>query len=449
MTRQLAVFISLLSPTAFAGSFGVYDARSQAMGTAAVAVGDVGMATGHNPALLGLFDEDEDKSRNGRYYLPSIVGSHNDAALQFYKFFERDKRDSAFDEALNGYNLPIGTPANFDDLSDDQKGQIATDLRQYWAGVAGAAAADLEDALIKVANKEIRAQAFASLVSVAEPGKLGGAGFYLGMRTEVGGKSDIPDEDITLANRYVESLQNIANGGRWDAVNQDLFNVLDQYDGDLPPLRDPYDTVTSNAIIHRIHISEVAVAGAKGFEFESMRVAIGATPKVMHVRVVDESRTVSNDDFEVQNTSRPYLTFNVDIGAAIHFDSGFRLGYTGKDLVTKSYTTDIGYEVKLNTKHRLGMAYIKPRWQIGMDYDMKPNTPVSAEGAGQFLALGGEASILTGLHLRAGYQYDTNGNIPATTSLGLGFNIGRFEGNLSYEKSEDTQGAGLQWGFIF
>ena len=450
MTRQLALFISLLSPAALAGSFGVYDARSQAMGTAAVAVGDVGMATGHNPALLGLFDEDEDKSRNGKYLLPSAIGSYNESASYAYKLFERDKLDSAFADALDGYNQPIGTPENFDMLSDDQKGQIETQLRQYWAGIAGSAAEELEDALIKVANKDIRAQGFASLIAVSEPGELGGGGFYLASRVEVGGRSFIPDEDITLAHQYVEALNNVATGARWDAVNPDLFNTLDGYDGDVPPpLRDPYDIVTSNAIIHRLHISEVAVAGAKGFEFESMRVAIGATPKVAQVRVVDESRKVSNDDFQVQDTSRPYLTFNVDVGIAIHFDSGFRLGYVGKDLINRSYTTDIGYEVQLNSKHRLGLAYIKPRWQIGMDYDMKPNSPVSAELAGQFLALGGEVSILKGLHLRAGYQYDTEGNVPSTTSLGLGITLGRIEGNLSYEQSEESEGAGINLGYFF
>lgn len=440
MTRQLAVFISLLSPTAFAGSFGVYDARSQAMGTAAVAVGDVGMAAGHNPALLGLLDEDEDRSRNGRYYLPGGTVSLSQVAIDALEILQ-DEPDVIFDDALQGYNNVPSTPDDPD---------TETQLRQGWAAIAGPAARELEDALIEVANKDIYYNAFSAWIAVAEPGELGGGGFYFGTRLEGGGKSNIPDDDVELFHDYVEALDNVAAGGYWRDVHPELFNAEDDYIAFTPPpLNDPFDDIESNAELRGLLINEVAVAGAKGFEFDAMRVAVGLTPKVMQIRVFDESREVSNDSLEVENTSKPHLTFNADIGIAVQFDSGVRLGYTGKDLFERTYETSTGSSVTLHTKHRLGVGYIQPNWQIGLDYDMKLNQPVANELTSQFVAMGGEYTLFNRVHLRAGYQYDTENNLPAATSLGLGITLFSFEGSLSYIKSENEQGLGLQWGFIF
>lgn len=443
MTRQLALLISLLSPTAFAGSFGVYDARSQAMGTAAVAVGDVGMAAGHNPALLGLFDEDEDKSRNGRFYIslpiPNGTITLSQVAIDALEILQ-DEPDIIFDDALQ----------NFNDVDQPGDPNAETQLRQFWAGVAGPAARELEDALIEVANKDIHFSGFLPIVAIAEPGELGGGGFYFGTRLEGGGSTYIPDDDVELFHNYVEALDNVASGGYWRDVHPELFNADPNYvDFTPPPLNDPFDDVESRADLRGFIINEVAVAGAKGFDFDRMRLSIGATPKVMQVRVFDESREVSNEKLEIENTTEPHLTFNMDIGVAIHFDSGIRLGYTGKDLFRRTYETTTGSSVTLQTKHRLGFAYIKPNWQVGLDYDMSLNQPVANELTSQFLALGGEYTLFKRVHLRAGYQYDTEGNIPSATSFGLGVSLFPFKGNISYIESEDEKGVGLQWGFVF
>ena len=428
MKLALPLLLSFISSSAIAGSFGIYDPRSQAMAGTAVAIGSVGMAAGHNPALLGLYNQDEDKSRNGHYYLPYAVANVSQVAIDSLELIE-DELDIAFDNALIIYN------------NNPQQGNAAA---------VSTAAQNLEDGLVGIANKDFSFNAFIPLIAVSEPSKKGGGGFYLGSRIEGGGRSYIPDDDIELFEDYVEALDNVANGGYWRDVHPELFNADEDYiEFAPPPLNDPFDQIESSADLRGLIINEAAVAGALGYDFDRMRVAVGVTPKAMQVRVFDESREVSNDSLEVENGSKPHLMFNADIGVAIEFDSGVRLAYVGKDLFSRSFTSSTGAIIELNTKHRMGLAYLTPKWQIGMDYDMQVNVPTANEQAGQFLSLGGEYRLFQRYTLRAGYRYDTENQLPAATSIGVGAHWGPVYLNASYLRSADEQGGGLQLGFAF
>ena len=398
------------------------------MGGTAVAIGSVDLAAGHNPALLGLYDEDEDKSRNGRYYLPFAVGSLSQVAIDAIKLLN-DELDVVFDQALDRYNLDPNS-ANAGDVSQ--------------------AASQLEDGLLGIANKDINFSVFASYIAVAEPGPKGGGGFYFGSRIEGGGRSYIPDSDIDLFEDYVEALKNVAAGGYWRDVHPELFNADPAYvDFEPPPLNDPFDKISSRADLRGLIINEVAVAGAWGFDFDKMRVAVGFTPKVMQVRVFDESREVSNDDLETTNSIKPYHMFNADIGVVVAFDNGIRVAYAGKDLFTRTFNTDANQTVHLNTKHRMGAGFVRPTWQIGFDYDMQKEEAKATESTGQFLSFGAEYTLLGFLDLRAGYRYDTDGLVAAATTVGLGVHWKRLQTNLSYLASKEDKGAALQIGFAF
>ncbi len=426
----------LFSASTLAGNFGVYDPRSQAMGGAAVAIGSVDMATGHNPALLGLYDEEEDESRNGRYFLPYAVGSISQIGIDGYEIVN-DELDIQFDNALEDYNN--------DALRD---GSLLAS--QTLAREVARTAADLEEALINIANKDISFSLFMPLIAVSEPSRKTGGGFYLGTRIEAGGRSTVPDEDIALFQSYINAIENVAEGGFWRDVSPELFNADESYtDFAPPPLNDPFNEITSRADIVALMINEAAVASGWGADYEGMRVAIGVTAKAMQIRIFDESRQVSGDEFEISNDSKPHMMFNADIGIALHFDNGIRVGYTGKDLFSRTFDSASGSQVKLSTKHRFGLGYIKPNWQLGIDYDIKASEPLSLEQPGRFMSLGGEYSLFKHLHLRAGYRYDSNNIIAATTSLGIGIDGLRTSTNLSYMTSSDEKGVGLQFGFAF
>ena len=428
--------MALLSTSALAGNFGVYDPRSQAMGGAAVAIGSVDMAAGHNPALLGLYDDEEDKSRNGRYFLPYAVGSVSQIGIDGYEIVD-DELDVRFDEALENYN-------------NDALRDASLVASQTLASEVGRTAADLEEALTKIANKDISFSLFMPLIAVSEPSRKTGGGFYLGTRIEAGGRSTIPDEDITLFENYISAIENVAGGGFWRDINPELFNADASYtDFAPPPLNDPFNEITSRADIVALMINEAVVASGWGVDYEGMRVAVGITAKAMQIRVFDESRQVSGDEFEISNDSKPHVMFNADIGIALHFDNGIRVGYTGKDLFSRTFESAANSKVKLSTKHRFGLGYIKPNWQLGLDYDIKASEPLSLEEPGRFLSLGGEYSLFKKLHLRAGYRYDSNNTLPAATSLGIGIEGLRTSTNISYFTSSDEKGVGLQFGFAF
>lgn len=457
MKRALPFFLlCFTSHFSLAGSFGVYDARSQAMGGASVAIGSVDLAAGHNPSLLALYNEDEDKSRNGRAYFFPIVGSVSEVGIDGYELLA-DELDIAFSDALAEYN---GVNIGVDDFTLwDERDANAASL----AATASNAASRLEQGLSEVANKNISFSLFLPIIAIAEPSKKGGGGFYVGTRVEAGGKSSVPDEDIELFRNYVDALDNVAEGNDFQTINPNLFDghpACDRVDPNPTctpltprPLTDPFNTVTARGDIIVLMINEIAVASAWGVDYDNMRFAAGITPKAMQVRIFDESRSVSRDALEITNDSEAYLLFNADIGLALEFDNGIRVGYTGKDLFSRTFESTAGNNVKLSTKHRLGLGYVRPKWQLGIDYDIKTGEPLSEEKPGKFISIGGEYSLLNNqrynLHLRAGYRYDTNGAIPEATSFGLGLDIWSIHMSASYLTSSDEQGAGLQIGYGF
>lgn len=435
--KTIPLLAAIISTGAAAGNFGTYDPRSQSMGGAAVAVGSVDMAAGHNPALLGLYNEDEDKSQNGRYYLPYAVGNIASVAFDAIDLLDQEL-DITLDETFDRYNANPN-PEN--------------------AAAASQAATDLEIGLQDIANRDITFSAFLPLISVAEPSRKGGGAFYVGTRIEGGGISFVPDDDLDLFQEYVVALDNVASGGDWRDQNCDVFNLQPNANGDIicteydsapPSLRDPFDEVESFARISGLIINEAAVAMAWGFDFERMRIAIGATPKVMQVQAFDELRDVSDEAVDTSVTFKPHLMFNADLGLAIEWDMGIRLAYVGKDLITRNFAISSNQKpLKLNSKHRIGVGYIQPNWQLGLDYDLQAGTPSATEQTGQFLSMGAEYTAFKRLALRAGYRYDTQSNLPGVTSLGIGARWVRTQLNISYQKSTQERGAGLQLGFSF
>ena len=399
------------------------------MGGAAVAVGSTAMAMGHNPALLGLGDEDEDHSKNGRYSLPHIAGDISQVALDALQILE-DELDVNFDNALDSFNTH--TDAN-------QTIAIATTARD--AGQA------LENALIDVANKDISFNIFVGLISASEPAENGGGGFYLGSRIIGGGRSYIPDADIDLYHSYVEALDNIAQGGDW-RTHSELFDYEDPYLEPVPPAFKDLDT-DSRADIRGLIINEAAVSTAWGLELDEMRIAIGATPKAMYVRAFDESREISSEELEIGSSLKPHLMFNADIGVAVELSNGVRVAYTAKDVISRTFATSKNQSVRLETKHRIGAAFIRPQWQIGADLDMKEQQAFATERTSQYLALGGEYTLFNYIDLRAGYQYDIKGERAGAISAGVGVQLGNTLLDASYKTSSEEKGAALQLSFAF
>jgi hypothetical protein len=429
---------TLVAEFAYGANFGIYDARSHAMAGTAVAAGSPLMAAGYNPAILALGSEDEDKSHNGRYVFPSATANLAQVALDALDVVDKEL-DIVFDLALDEYNARAST----------ENSVGATEA----AVGAASAARDLEAALIDLANKAIYGQSFAPVIAISEPGNRSGGAFYLANRIEAGGRSFVPDADIALFKNYVAALEHVGRGGDWRDY-RDIFDD-ERIDGSLydedppPPLRDPFDDISSRADFSGLIINEVAVAGAWALDLPRIRVAAGFTPKVMQIRVFDKSREVDDEELNLNTSFKQHLQFNLDIGWLIAFDNGLKVGYSGKDLVTRAYSTDIGTRVKLESKHRLGMAFAYDSGEIGFDFDMKKNQPVRSEGVTQMLSLGLEHRLIKALALRCGYAWDLEGNRDPVAAAGLGLRLWRLEWDLSYQRSDDEQGASFQTSWMF
>ncbi|RYZ85345.1 MAG: hypothetical protein EOO68_30365, partial [Moraxellaceae bacterium] len=139
---RFAIIISILGVHSVnAMDYGIFDARALAMGGAVVAVGDTSQAQYYNPALLSFHDGDEDKTRDGRGYFPTIVvqaANTIDAAIEAVD----ENLDTELSNAVGAFNTqPDGTTA----------------------GVVTSSAHDLRDVLDEISGKDLSLDAFIGL----------------------------------------------------------------------------------------------------------------------------------------------------------------------------------------------------------------------------------------------------------------------------------------------
>src|SRR6478609_8282958 len=110
--RLLTAAIALLSiQQTQAFNYGIYDSRAMAMGGTAVAIGNTSQAQYYNPALLSFHDGDEDKTRDGRFYFPTIVAQVANTIDSAVKASD-DHLDTQLSDAVSGFNAaPDATTA--------------------------------------------------------------------------------------------------------------------------------------------------------------------------------------------------------------------------------------------------------------------------------------------------------------------------------------------------
>ena len=425
------------APTASAIDYGIYDARALAMGGTVVAVGTTSQAAYYNPALLAFHDGDEDKTRDGRTYFPTMVAQAAntvDSAISA----ANDHLDTELSNAVNAFNGQFNS-AN--------------------AGLVANASRDLRSVLDKIANKDLTFDAFVGL-SVSEPSDHEGGAFYLGVRAIGAGSSKVSQTDLALLDEYISAMDQIAGGATLAAVaaaHPTLVNANGQ-------LIDPTTNLTSSADVSALAISEWGLALAKEFTFWGQAVSFGVTPKMMRVDAYRDNANfnnvanVSTDQFS--NTKSTHMTFNADFGIAATFFEHYRLSFAVKDAFAKDFTTKQAVDpitglarpdlvVKLHPRSRMGVGYVNESFSLGLDYDLAPSTPIATEAPSQDLSLGAEYQVFNSLALRLGYRQDQTGLRGNVMSGGLGYHWRRFVADIAYSQSSDMKGGGLQLGWTF
>lgn len=421
-------------------SYGIYDSRALAMGGSATAIGSHAQAAFYNPALLALHDREEEEGRDGRVYLPNLVLQVSDATEAAINAID-DELDTQLSSAINTFNAAP---------SLESAGQVAN------------SAQDLSDALDDIANQELNIDSFIGF-NISEPSNREGGAFYFGARLIGGGLANVSDTDSALLNDYIESMNQIAAGvdpATVAAEYPQLINTNGQ-------LIDPTRSLTSNADISALAISEWGMAMAKQFEWRDYAIAIGVTPKLMRVDAfrdtADFNDSLGSADEGVDNfsdTKATHITLNADVGLAATIKEHYRISLTLKDAFEKSFTTtqepdpNTGEEVPelkvtLSSRARVGVGYVSEKFSVGLDYDLGEATPMANEAGTQELSLGAEYRLFDSLALRAGYRNDQTGLRDNLISGGIGYQWKRFVVDIAYVSGGDYRGGGLQLGWTF
>lgn len=417
--------------------YGINDARGLAMGGTVIAVGNTSQAAYYNPALLSFHEGDEDKTRDGRIYFPTLVARAADtvdAAISA----SNDNLDTALSEAIDAFN--------------NQRDAVS-------AGEVASSSRDIRSVLNDLANKNLNLDAFVGL-SVSEPGDHEGGAFYLGVRAIAGGNSNVTPEDFALLDEYIGMMDEIAGGATAADVVAAHPNLIDA-NGQLT---DPTDLLNSSADVSALAISEWGLALAKEFTFWGQAVSFGITPKMMRVDAYRDNADFKNvTDTEVDKfseTKSTHMAFNADFGIAAIFRENYRISFAIKDTFAKDFTTKQAVDpitglagpdlvVKLYPRSRMGLAYVNKTFSLGLDYDLQQTTPMATEAPNQDISVGAEYQVFESLAVRMGYKRDLTDYHGDVLSGGVGYHWRRFVAELAYAQGDDTKGGALQLGWTF
>ncbi len=441
LTRTALITALMAAQPALAIDYGVFDARALAMGGTTLAVGDTSQAQYYNPALLAFHSGDEDKTRDGRTYFPTLVVQATDTIDAAIDAVD-EELDTKLSNAINAYNS-VQSSANAASIS--------------------ASSNDLREVLDKIANKDVAINSFFGL-SVSEPSEREGGAFYIGARVIGVGTSSVTETDLTLLDDYIAAADALAAGATPQAVAAQYPQLVNTNGS----LRDLTPTLDSSADVSALAISEWGMAAAKEFSFWGQAVSFGITPKLMRVDAFRDQASFNNvssdsvgaqlDEFE--DTKSTHITFNADFGIAAIIAKHYRVGIAIKDTFAKDFKTPQGLDpitglarpdlvVKLHPRSRMGVGYVTNNLSLGLDYDLQESTPMANEAPSQDLSLGAEYRLFDTLALRLGYRQDQTGLRGNASSAGIGYRWRRFVMDIAYSESADMKAGGLQLGWAF
>lgn len=408
------------STSAFAGTtFGIYDARTLAMGGAAAASASNDNAQFYNAALLAFNDEIEERTRDSRFLLPIFAPQLSKSAFDIERV-SSDALAPDLTDAVGAYNAAPGFET---------------------AGGAAAAASSLRRVMRELDGEELFGDIYAG-IAVSEPGKFHGAGFFLGARFVAGGRSDINAQDLSLLEAYEEGLTFLASGGLEGAPHPELF---DQSGALLDPVADLESTASASGV----SITEVGVAIANDFQYRSNRVAFGIGFKMLDIDTFEDVERIVDDRIDTNRNEDSAVRFNMDLGLARNFGDRWRVGVAIKDVIPYDVDTALENSIRLRPRPRVGAAYTSDRLQLALDVDVVKNAPLSNEGATQEAALGVEWSIIEAMKLRAGLRTDLRGYRDPVASTGIGVIIYRLALDVAYAEGRNLRAAAVQLGWVF
>lgn len=409
----------LVSLPAVAGTtFGIYDARTLAMGSSAVASANNGNAQFYNPALLAFNTEIEERTQDSRFYLPLLIPQLSESAITI-EDLSRDDPGQSISRAIADFN------ANPDAVSAQSVVNATSSL--------DASLADLD-------GEDLFADAYIGMGG-GEAGLFKGAGFFFGARGLAGGQSTVTAADRSLLAAYQEGLTFIATNGTQGIAHPELFDANGA-------LIDPDDAFDSTVSASGAVVKEAGVAMSRQIQLLGRPIGAGITIKVQTVNTFEDVERIVDDRISVDQNSDFDTSLNFDIGFATEYGEHLRVGLAVKDVIPRNYRTSQSTIVRFRPRARIGAAYQLDRLQLSGDIDITRNEPIGNEEPTQEIAIGAEWGF-EAFKLRAGFRQDFLGNRDGIVSAGVGTSWDRLVFDVAVAASGDAKSAAMQFGIAF
>jgi len=425
LLRSIAARVAVCSllglslPAQAGPNFGIYDARTMAMGSVSAASANNDNAQFYNAALLAFNEEIEERTQDGRILLPLLVAEFSESALDIEKI-SQDGISQAISGSISGFNaMPNANTAQ----------------------AVVSATGNLDAYLERLDGEDLRADVFLGM-GLSEPGKFQGAGFFLGVRLLAGGLSTISETDRALLADYQEGLLFVASGGDDGQAHPELFDANGA-------LIDPSNNLESTASAIGVTITEVGVAMSKQFQLFGGPIAAGISFKALDVETFEDTQRIVDDRISVDQNNEAETHVNFDVGLIKEIGSNWRIGLAVKDVVPHDYKTSLGTVIRLRPRPRIGASYQTGSFQVAMDVDVVESEPLGIEKPTQEAAVGAEWLIDAPFKLRAGYRHDVLGNRDGILSAGVGAQWKRLVVDAAYAQGSDSRSAALQFGMAF
>lgn len=415
-----AFYAFILSAPVLAGTtFGIFDARTLAMGGVSVASANNDNAQFYNAALLAFNEEVEERTQDSRFLFPLIIPQIAEAAIDL-ELLAGDDPSQSISRAIRDFNA----------LPDAMTAQAVVDVT-----------ANLDATLADLDGEDVFADIYIGL-ALSEPGKLLGAGFFMGVRLLAGGQSTVTAADRAVLGAYQEGLSFVASGGAQGAAHPELFDASGA-------LIDPGNALNSTVNAAGIAITEIGVAMSRQIHLFGQPIAAGISFKVMGIDTFEDVERVVGDRVDVEQNSETDANVNFDVGLAKEFGERWRVGLAVKDIIPHNYETSLGTVIRFRPRPRIGVAYQAGRLQIAADADLVENQPLGSEQPTQEAAVGAEWAFGRPVKLRAGYRHNFQGNRHGIVSAGVGTLWKRLAIDLAYAQSRDARAAAVQFGIAF
>ncbi len=401
----------------WSSGYGSFDPRTLALGGTAVAMGD--LSTGHmyNPALTATHKGEEGRRTGGYHSLLANVGTVS-AGARTASDAITDRLEQRLQNAIDRFNTaPSAENAAFGE----------------------AAAMSLQNAMTDLAEGDIVADGYFGY-SVAVPGDAEGGAFYMGARLLGGGVAQIRDQDVDLVGDYIAELGSVREGNPPGQLHPELF---DEEDGSL---RSPEADIRSEAQARGMLLVEIGVSASRTWQVWGKPWTFGAAPKAVAAGIFDSRWQVEDEGFESVRTDSRHLYLNADLGTSVQLTERWRAALAVKDVLPRSFTSNLGHEFKVRAQPRLGLAHQSRRLQWGLDMDLVPIANIHDDNARQDVSTGVEWLPLPALKLRLGYRHDVHGEYGGLASVGLGLVWRALSVDFAYAQGSSGAGAGLRLG---